>query len=81
MAIKYTNIVHCKTLQNLPEFGFFIWKYASWQPCPDACSLDGVQRANVQDRCWAAPGTDVMFFKLTKIAENYDYNIDPTEIV
>jgi hypothetical protein len=23
MAIKYTNIFHCKTLQNLPKLGFF----------------------------------------------------------
>jgi hypothetical protein len=26
-AIKYTNIFHCKTLQNLPKFGFSVWKY------------------------------------------------------
>jgi hypothetical protein len=32
MVIKYTNIVHCKTLQNLPKSGFFVWKCAIWQP-------------------------------------------------
>jgi hypothetical protein len=24
MAIKYTNIFHCKTLQNLPKLGLFL---------------------------------------------------------
>jgi hypothetical protein len=24
MAIKYTNIFHCKTLQNLPKLGFLV---------------------------------------------------------
>jgi hypothetical protein len=33
MAIKYTNIFHCLTLQNLPKFGFLVGKYAIWQPC------------------------------------------------
>jgi hypothetical protein len=32
MAIKYTNTFHCKSLQNLPKFGFLVWKYALWQP-------------------------------------------------
>jgi hypothetical protein len=31
-AIKYTNIFHCKSLQNWPELLFFVWKYAIWQP-------------------------------------------------
>jgi hypothetical protein len=26
MAIKYANICHCKTLQNLPKLGFLVWK-------------------------------------------------------
>jgi hypothetical protein len=33
MAIKCSNIVHCKTFQNLPKFGFLVWKYTIWQPC------------------------------------------------
>jgi hypothetical protein len=33
MDIKYTNIFLCKTLQNLPKFGFLVWKYTIWQPC------------------------------------------------
>jgi hypothetical protein len=33
MAIKYTNIFHSKTLQNLPKFGFLVLKYTIWQPC------------------------------------------------
>jgi hypothetical protein len=36
MAIKYTNIVHCKTLENSPKLKFFGLKiyhqYAIWQP-------------------------------------------------
>jgi hypothetical protein len=32
MAIKYTKIFHCKSLRNIPEFGFLVWKYAIWQP-------------------------------------------------
>jgi hypothetical protein len=31
-AIKYTNIFHCKTLQNLPKSGFLVRKYTIWQP-------------------------------------------------
>jgi hypothetical protein len=33
MARKYTDSFHSKTLQNVPKFGFFVWKYAIWQPC------------------------------------------------
>jgi hypothetical protein len=29
---QYTNIVHCKTLQNLPKFGFLVRKQTIWQP-------------------------------------------------
>jgi hypothetical protein len=32
MAINHSKILHCKSLQNLPKFGFFVWKYAIWQP-------------------------------------------------
>jgi hypothetical protein len=35
MALKYTNIFHFKALQNWPKFGFFVWKYAIWQPWSD----------------------------------------------
>jgi hypothetical protein len=27
VTIKYTNIFHCKALQNLPKLGFLVWKY------------------------------------------------------
>jgi hypothetical protein len=33
MVIKYTNIFHCKTFQNLPKLGFLVWKCTIWQPC------------------------------------------------
>jgi hypothetical protein len=26
-----TNIFHCRTFQNLPKFGFWVWKYTIWQ--------------------------------------------------
>jgi hypothetical protein len=32
MAIKYTNIFHCKTLQNLPKLVFLVWKKPSGNP-------------------------------------------------
>jgi hypothetical protein len=35
MAIKFTNIFRCKTLQNLPKLGFLVWKYTIWQSCED----------------------------------------------
>jgi hypothetical protein len=35
VSIKYTNIFHCKTLQNLPKFGFLFWKQTIWQPWSD----------------------------------------------
>jgi hypothetical protein len=34
VSIKYTDIFHCKTLQNLHKFGFLVWKQTIWQPCP-----------------------------------------------
>jgi hypothetical protein len=31
MIITFTNILYCKTLQNLPKFwGFWVWKYTIW---------------------------------------------------
>jgi hypothetical protein len=33
VSIKYTIISHYKTLQNLPKFGFLVWKQTIWQPC------------------------------------------------
>jgi hypothetical protein len=32
VSISFTNIFHCKTLQNLPKFGFLVWKQTIWQP-------------------------------------------------
>jgi hypothetical protein len=32
VSIKYTNIFKCKTLQNLPKFGFLVCKQTIWQP-------------------------------------------------
>jgi hypothetical protein len=38
MAIKYSNIFHCKALQDLPHSGFLVRKYTIWQPCVPACA-------------------------------------------
>jgi hypothetical protein len=32
-TMRFTDIFHCQTLQNLPKLGFFAWKYTIWQPC------------------------------------------------
>jgi hypothetical protein len=32
IAIKYTNIFHCKTPQNLPKLGFLVLKIPSGNP-------------------------------------------------
>jgi hypothetical protein len=44
MAIKYINIFQSKALQNLPKFGFLVWKQTIWQPW-DAATKRG--RRNV----------------------------------
>jgi hypothetical protein len=31
-GIKFTDIFHCKTLQNFPKLGFWVWKYTIWNP-------------------------------------------------
>jgi hypothetical protein len=33
VSIKYSNIFQCKTHQNLPKFGFLVWKQTIWHPC------------------------------------------------
>jgi hypothetical protein len=33
MAIKYTNVFHCKTLKKFPKLWFLVLKYTIWQPC------------------------------------------------
>jgi hypothetical protein len=40
MAIKYSNIFHCKTLRIYPNWGFLVSKYVIWQPWPkvDFCA-------------------------------------------
>jgi hypothetical protein len=32
MAVKFTDIFHSKAHQNLPKFGFLVWKHTIWQP-------------------------------------------------
>jgi hypothetical protein len=32
VIIKYTNIIHSKSLQNIPQLVFLVCKYTIWQP-------------------------------------------------
>jgi hypothetical protein len=41
LSIKYTNMLHYKTLQNLSKSGFLVWKYSIWQPCPQPSQIFG----------------------------------------
>jgi hypothetical protein len=38
VSIKYTDIFQCKTLQNLPKFGYLFWKLTIWQPWCCCCN-------------------------------------------
>jgi hypothetical protein len=40
MAVKYTNIFHSKSLQNLPKLRVWVWKYTIWQHCCKNKPLD-----------------------------------------
>jgi hypothetical protein len=33
VSMKYANIFHCKTIKNLPKFGFLVRIQTIWQPC------------------------------------------------
>jgi hypothetical protein len=45
MSSKYTNIIHCKAVQNLRKLGFLVWKYSIWQPCEGlVCSSPYLQQ-------------------------------------
>jgi hypothetical protein len=56
MAIEYTKIFHCKTLKNLPKFGFLVSKLPSGNP-EDCVQLD-------------ARGQPMHFFMLNRIKAN-----------
>jgi hypothetical protein len=59
MCVKYTNALHCKTLQKLPKFGFLVWKYAIWQPWSSPRRFN----RNNSLRTYLRPGTDVIILK------------------
>jgi hypothetical protein len=42
--IMYTNIFHSKALQNLPKWGFLVWKNTIWQPCFRAHWQEGKEK-------------------------------------
>jgi hypothetical protein len=46
VSIKYTNIFYCKTLQNLPNFIFLVWKQTIWQPWSSPPAEVWVVRSN-----------------------------------
>jgi hypothetical protein len=62
IAIKYMNIFHCKTLQNLPKFGFLVWKYTFWQFWLGPC-LAPVQFMTIrfQGKSWVSPVFSQLF--------------------
>jgi hypothetical protein len=68
MAIKFTNIIHCKTLQNLPKLVFLGWKYTIWQRClEDYCADDPCAHKNQKSNfhTWRRSNiTKPYFFKL-----------------
>jgi hypothetical protein len=33
IVLKHTNVFHSKALQNIPKFGYLVWKQTIWQPC------------------------------------------------
>jgi hypothetical protein len=42
MAIKYINIFHCNSLQNIPKVVFLVWKYTIWQPIRSKVLLERI---------------------------------------
>jgi hypothetical protein len=47
--IKYTIIFYCKTLQNLPKFGFLVGKQTIWQPWSEATNELEVNHSFIQE--------------------------------
>jgi hypothetical protein len=39
MNINYTSKIHCRTLKNIPKFGFLVRKNTIWQPWRQALSV------------------------------------------
>jgi hypothetical protein len=51
VSIKYTNIFQRTTVQNLPKFGFLVWKQTIWQPWSFRRALtQGGQMVNFQTK-------------------------------
>jgi hypothetical protein len=46
VSMKYTIVFHCKTLQNLPKFGYFVLKQTIWQPWYDMTPFSLSQRVS-----------------------------------
>jgi hypothetical protein len=49
MDTKFTNIFHCKPLQNLSKVVFLVWKYTIWQPWSYFTLLHGLLRDRDDD--------------------------------
>jgi hypothetical protein len=61
MAIKYANIFHWKTQQNLPNLKCLVWNHTIWQPQPpsaiitqwiDTCHLFGRKTLTCTATVW-----------------------------
>jgi hypothetical protein len=52
MAVKYTNIFHGKTLQNLPKLRILVWKQTIWQPSGRLVFSKTVYANGMWTICW-----------------------------
>jgi hypothetical protein len=50
VSIKYTNIFLCKTLQNLPKFGFLVRKQTIWHPWSQSKKFDQHKMLTIHSR-------------------------------
>jgi hypothetical protein len=67
MAIKYTNIFHCKTLPNYPNWHFWIWQPCSKAPSATTDRLEHEQnnaKRRSQDFCcaWFSTKTHLLYW-------------------
>jgi hypothetical protein len=87
MDIKCTSIFYCKTLQNLPKFGFLVWKYTIWQPwfwlrlwcgeaetlTPSQLSKKWVEQIFVHPRFFSAIISKQLFYRTLTVAAQWQF--------
>jgi hypothetical protein len=66
MVLKYTKILHCKSLQNLPKIGIFGWKTnhlaTLLKDKNGACVPNSCEKGHACER-GSAQGEQVIFLK------------------